>query len=814
MFDGRLIRTATVLALLLFVPAASAAVPASDRPTADGTDGQDITDMGADPTGQFVAAVVAFDAAKTSAPVLPIGGGTTTNNHKDVYICDYGTYRNQGGTSCRGLKHSLAPLETPTPNAPQRVAVTYVDAGGRAGLYAVVGPDSKISLWSHGSDTALWSTMAANLGTSSQLALNVTLSRDATRVVVGAAPTSPTAGGSIEVRFGNNGTAVWTMPLQEASGSPNVRPTSLDYARTGGILAIGTTAGVLFANPDGDRPSGQLGGITQAETVSKVQLSNDGQYVVASSTKGVFFAKIVPGAKPTVTSNSSVFNRDFASDAHDATISGDGSYFAAAAGNALYFYHRLDTASGVEPIREVLDLGTRVASIDMDEKGHLLVAVAGNTVFGFDPRTGNELWRFDATQASAGTLDVPLRKVSVSDDAQRILVAGKTRTMAYSSVLGATATLSTASGQATIAPTQTSTLTLTAKNIGSLVDNLSFQVKTPVGWPSASANDVRLKPDETGTVQINVTAPIGQAPGVYAVLVNAQSEQLRDLNLRRNSAAPSIVATTAFNFTIQRSVVLKVEAPDARLLLRQGGEQTVPVVLKNEGNAEGVVNLSVRQELTRGASWDVRFEGGDQVRVPASGSKTVNMIVGAPSDAGSGDRNVITIRAKEGDTVEATDQVTAYVDAQFGAELRTNKTTWEFYPGQVQVIRLNVTNIGNTDDVYNLTGNVTPTSVASDWRVTIETPQVSVPRGATKVVSVSVKAVASDAREASLTLRSVSQSSPDSQENSLILNLLSIPRPPTEDPNEDKLLPAPAPLWAALLLALVALGRSRAGGRP
>ena len=65
-----------------------------------------------------------------------------------------------------------------------------------------------------------------------------------------------------------------------------------------------------------------------------------------------------------------------------------------------------------------------------------------------------------------------------------------------------------------------------------------------------------------------------------------------------------------------------------------------------------------------GASWDVVFEGGDQVRVPASSTKTINMLVTAPSDAGSGDRNIITIRAREGDAVEV-DKTRLGADAPF-----------------------------------------------------------------------------------------------------------------------------------------------------
>jgi uncharacterized membrane protein len=793
MSDGRLMCLA-IFCILLVSPLAAAATPASNRTAADSAGGQDITDLAVDPTGQFVAAVVAYDNTRIS--------GLIGASRDDVYLCDYGAAASPNSGGCRGLRHS--PTVTPSSqplNAPQRVDAAYEDGGGRQGVFAVAGPSYFLSAWRSTLNVPSWTTRTVDNLT----ALNISFTGDAKRVVVGTAPTAISAGGYVEVRnVENAGALLWRIALSNAAGA-NVRPTSLDVSRTGNLLAIGTSDGLLVTDPTtGTAPTGTLGGIPQVDAVNRAILSADGRFVVAAASNGIFLGTITrENGKPVITP-STVFNRGFGAPAQEAAFALDGSRFAAASGTKIHFFQRLDTAAVAEPVGEAYDAGATVSSIAYDAKGELLVAVAGSKVFGFGPGKNTPIWSFDATQAAYGAVDAPLREVAVSDDAQRVIVAGKTKTMAYSNVLGVAATLVSTNATTTLAPTQTLSLSLTVKNTGSLTDNYSFSVVTPIGWPTATAPSARLDPDETRTVRFDVTAPAGGEPGVYGVQVRVRSA----LSEERNPQV-GYIASPSFNISIPRSVVLKVEAPDDRLLLRQGGEQTVAVTLRNEGNARGVVNLSARQELTRGASWDIRFTP-EQVEVPAAGSAQISMIVSAPSDSGSGDRNVITIRAREGTSVEATDQIIAYVDAQFGAELRTNRTGWEFYPGQVQTIRLNVTNIGNTDDLYNLTSAVTPTAVESDWRVTLESEQLSVTRGQTKQITVTVKAVASDAHDATLTLRTISQSAPDRTENSLVLNLIPIPRPPT-DTDRDRLLPGLAPMLVVLAIALLAVARH--GGR-
>ena len=810
MYDGRLTSVA-ILSLLLLAPLATAAPPSSNLPSAESMDGQDITDMAADPTGQFMAAVVAFDNAKATSGLIP-----GSSAHDDVYRCNFGpSSAPTSGSGCTGLRHDSAVVVAATqpPNAPQRVSAASINQGGSQGIFAVVGPDRYISLWRSTSEQPDWTRATEN----NDPALNVTLLlRGSTepsswRVIVGTAPTTVTAGGRIESRFGNNGTLDWSLALQSPEGA-NVRPTSLATSRdaTGVgsfVLAVGTTDGVLFAEAGGARPSTPLGALAQADAVHKVELSRDGKYVVVGASNGVFLATLERSGARIQPKANEIYNRGFGgTGAQDVAISGDGSRFAAAAGNEIHFFRRLDTAGLAEPTGAPYNAGARVADIAYDERGQILVAIAGNRVMAFGPNKNTPMWEFDATDNARGGLDGPLRRVAVSDDAQRILVAGKTEVMAYSSIISVEASVTSATGATSLQPTQSATLLLAVRNTGSLADNYTFSVVPPVGWTASSIDGIRLSPNETQTVRFNVTAPAGQAPGIFGTQVRVRSQATDDLAAVRNQPT-TYIAGPSFNLTIPRSVVLKVEAPDERVILRQGGEQTVAVTLRNEGNADGIVNLSARQELTRGSSWDVRFQPSEQVTVPASGSATVNVVIRPLNDAGSGDRNIITIRAREGETVEATDQITAYVDAQFGAELRAHPAAWEFYPGQTHIITLNVTNAGNTEDVYNLSAVITPTSVVSDWRVTLESTQITVARGETKRVAVTVKAVASDARDATLTLRAQSQNSLDRQETTLPISLTTIPRPTT--PEDRSFVPGPAPLAILAGVALLALLRRR-----
>src|SRR5439155_860018 len=194
------------------------------------------------------------------------------------------------------------------------------------------------------------------------------------------------------------------------------------------------------------------------------------------------------------------------SGAQRVALSLSGEYFAAAAANKIYFYHYTGGSSFASPVGQsfATEDGSSFTDIAYDSSGSLLVAIAGPRVYGFGRASNVPVWTFDATAAAAGALDLPLKRLVVSDRAERILVAGP-----------------------------------------------------------------------------------------------------------------------ALNMTVPRAVVLNVTAEDRVTTLRAGGTPVpIPITIRNRGNADGVVNLTATQALSRGSSWPVRFQL-EQVTVPVGGEKTV-----------------------------------------------------------------------------------------------------------------------------------------------------------------------------------------------
>lgn len=817
MLGGRFLRFA-ILLLLVVSPLAAAASPTPNRPNADGTSDQEITDMAADPSGQFLAAVVAVDASLTGPTGglgLPTSG--TGGSKPDVYMCDYGpaTAPTSGGGCLSGSYSGISPA----PGATQRVDTTVVTApnGGNQGVFAVAGPGSSVSKWVQTSTAPEWTGSVRD----GMLAVNVSIAPDGRRFAFATAATSPTTPGRIEVWGANSSSQnresyLWDLQLQNTEGA-TVRPTTLDWSRTGNVLAVGTSIGLLLMDPSGARPPSNLDGISQPGNVNSVQVSKDGSRVVAGGQNGVFLISTTrTGERITVVPNEN-FSRGadvLGGAVQEVAMTLDASRFAAAAGNRVHFFVRSSNPSQLAFSSGEYDTGARISDMAYDETGQILVVVSGSKVFGFGPHKSTPIWQFDATASAFGGLDAPLKKVSVSDDGQRILVAGRTKTMAYTSKIAVAATLTSNSGTTAFQPTQLVPLTLSVRNAGSLTDRYTFVVEAPSNqWTLSAVDSIQLDPEDVGTVRFNMTVPAGASDGAYGVKVRVRSESEFNLSQRRGQATVYI-AEPSFNFTIPRSVVLKVEAPDDLVNVQQGTSQTIAFIIRNEGNAEGVVNLTIDQELSSGASWAHRFEPGEQVRVRPGEPQSVNLVITAPGDVAKGGENVITIRAREGDTVEATDRITASVEAEFGTQLATNRTQWEFYPGQTHTITLNVTNIGNIAASYNLTYDFTPTANAGDWRVTFGTNRlVDLQPGTTERVIVTVKAVASTARDATLTLKTHSDKDPQRQVDELDLAFVVVEQPPDEDDDKGNPLPGPSALLVLVGVAAIALARRYRGGR-
>ncbi|HET6399169.1 MAG TPA: NEW3 domain-containing protein, partial [Candidatus Thermoplasmatota archaeon] len=619
-----------VTVLVLLVPSVAAAPPATNLPSAFSLGGQDVSDLAMDPSGQYVAGVVMVDPTR----LVPLPGQTRTD---DIYPCHFGPPSSAfTGSGCRspGLQHGTSRRTTQL-SARQAVDYTSFFSGGLVARYAVAGPSDTLSLWSTISDTPEWEIQVPG----NQAVVNVSLSPDAGRVLAATVP--PSGAGRILMYNGTasdgaTGVLMWDYNFTDT------RPSSMDYARSGAVAAVGTTVAgatvtpeVFVLKPITRKPilGQEIHRFSAAGDVNHVLLSASGAALVVGTAQGVHYVPIdtATGKPADIRSFTQL-----PGGAQRVALSLDGERFAAASGSKIHFFRFLGGTLISERVGTEFDAGAPVADLAYDATGDLLVAIAGTRVYGFGETRTTPIWSFDASEGANGGLDGPLRKVVVSDGGERIVVAGKTKLMPYRTLLSATATFVQAQ-RLEVRPASNVQLSITVTNKGSLPDNYTFGTRFPPGWNGVSPSMVHLNPEESAVVNLSLDVPAGQAPGFYGVEVDVRSEAAQRLGREK-----TIVATPALNLTVPRSIVLNVTTADDRIpSLRQGGEITIPVTVRNRGNAEGVVNLSTTQVLSRGTPWPLRFDA-EQVSVPAGGERTVSLIVTAPADAASGDRNDIT----------------------------------------------------------------------------------------------------------------------------------------------------------------------------
>lgn len=805
MIDGSLRRVALVTLVLVF-PVAFAAGPTPNLTSPSSTDGQEVTDLAFDPTGQYAMAVVAVDTG-VAIPGNPLGGTSPVANKADVFPCDFGPVSTPNAAkSCISARHAATP--TSTQSVLQSVSATsFAVSGGLTARFAVGGPAELVSLWSSTEQAPRWSRNVPGQqngdNTVRQDVVNVSIAPDATRI---AAVTEGEIGGTPRVVvYDGTGALQWEYNLTDADGAKTgLVPGAVTHSRDGRFLFVGLGSSanrgtLLTFDAKGAKPSALSALQPQAlsGSVRDIAVSDNASAVAVGTSSGVYYFRIVGGQLQVP------FYREPSADGVQAVaLSRDGERFAAASGRQVHFYRHTGTTAVAEAIGSYAT-ASHVADVAYDATGRLLVAAAGERVYGFTPGRTEPLWSFDATSGSAG-LDAPLRKVAVSEGAERIVVAGRTKIMPY---LTATAASLALVGDATrtAIPGTVVTVPFRVQNTGSLEDEFRFRAEGPVGWTARPPDPVALLPDGSALVNVTIEVPAGHAPGSFPLTLEAHSSALQ------NQSRTSLVASARTTLAVPRSVSLVLTPAEERFELPKQGEKIVPITIRNVGNAGGLVNLTIEQLPNRGDRWEVRLAEA-QVNVDAAGERTVDLTVLAPTDGLSGDSNLITIVAREG-SHEARRNVTAYVEPEFGAELiPLTPDTLEFTGRAAQTITVAVRNTGNTDDEYNITATVSG-SAASDWRVTVHQEKLSVPRGGNRTVTITITPNVAEPRSATLTLRAISQGDFQGKEATRTLGLEAKPVEPTP-PDEDG-IPAAGALVAlgGALGAAVVLRRTRGGRR-
>lgn len=805
MIDGSSWRVAILVAALV-LPTAIAAAPSPILTSPSGTEGQPLVDLAMDPSGQYVGAVVVADtAAVNQLPGIPV-----SQTKPDVYLCDFGAVTSSSSAqSCVAGRHRDE--ASSTDRLQQSIAVTSYRPAGTSGLtarYAVGGPGDRIGFWSSTEQSARWETTLPG----DDPVLNVSISPNGTRLI---AVTDAAIGrGSVLYVYdtaGTNGALKWQFNLTNSEGQANgVRVRDMDHSRTGRYLAVGTTPGsnggsasVIFLDIHADtRPTTPAGRTAVQGSVWDIELSDNGDALVVGTSTSVYYYPLASGLP---SSELLPWSRNpSAEGATSVTISGDGTRFAAASGETIHFYRHINDSRVAEEIGQGYNAGAPVSDLAYDRTGRLLVAIAGNKVFGFAANQTSPIWSFDATSPATGALDGPLTKVAVNDGGERFVVAGRTKIMPYATSAAATLAPVT-SGTIEARPGSTVRVDYRITNTGSLEDEFQFRATVPVGWPSASAPaHVALLPDASAVVSLNVTVPEGHQPGTFRVTLDAHAASLR------NASRESRVASADVDLRVPRAVALTIEPGEERFEIPKGNAFTLPVTIRNTGNAGGLVNLSADQSLSRGSPWSLVYER-DQVEIGAGNEVTVNLVIDAPTDGASGDRNLITLVAREG-AYEVERVVTAYIEPEFGVELSYGNETGslEFTGRAPQTISIAVRNSGNTDDAYNLTHEISGSAV-NDWTVTISRPQIDVQRGQTRNVGITVTPNVAEPRAASLVIRAVSQNSLDAEEGSVAINLVY--RAPDPEEDDGSFIPGPSTALVVAFVALAALGARLRGGR-
>lgn len=818
MIDGSSWRIA-VLVVLLLAPFAAAAPPAPILTTPSPTDGQEITDFAMEPSGQYAAAVVSVDTASVGSG-LPLGTNPTPTK-ADVYSCDFAPATSPGSAqNCLSGRQTYEP--TNAQRAIQSIAATsFPLSGGLTARFAVGGPHNVVSFWSSTQPSSPRLSARAVGPGGDEAVTDVAITPNGTRVIAATEPALSATGGQGKIIVYEATTSLqekWNFTVTDGNGQTGgTRVRAMDHARTGRYLVVGTTpasgassGAILFFDASVNaRPSPIPGRDSIEGSVTDLELSDNGNALIVGATSGIYYYELPAGLPD---ANRLPWGRNpSGSGASAVAISRDGERFAAAFGDTVHFYRHINDSRVAEEIGQGYSTGSPVTDLSYDGKGRLLVAISGTRVFGFAPNVTEPIWSFDATQAQFGGLDGPLKKVEVSEGAERVVVAGKTRVMPYATRVAATL-VSTSDTTMTATPGSTTRLALRATNTGSLEDELYFVVSRPhtgpQPWGGLNPEPVALLPDSSNTqgwslVNLTIDVPPGHQPGTFPVTIDVRSRALQ------NASRDTPLATLRIDFVIPRSVQLAVDVEAETLSIVKGTQRLLPVTIKNVGNADGVVNLSIDQDTSRGSPWSARLDES-QISLAAGSERTLELEINAPADAADGERNALTIVAREG-AYQVTRTLTVFVDPEWGVTLEASNATLEFTARAPQVITLSVHNTGNTADKYNLTHAFEPPVAANDWKVTIAQAATDVPAGQRRNVGVTIEPLSAVPRAATLTLRAVSQSLLADAEDTEGVNLLFTE--PVEEENDESFLPAPSPVLIVLVALAVALlaGRARGG---
>lgn len=272
----------------------------------------------------------------------------------------------------------------------------------------------------------------------------------------------------------------------------------------------------------------------------------------------------------------------------------------------------------------------------------------------------------------------------------------------------------------------TATFPLTIRNLGLTADgtpledtvNLSLARPPPPGWNASLDRDqVELGPGGSTSATLTITSPETRGTGDRVLLPVRASSQ-------GNPNMTDEVSTLTL-LRERRGVGLWFEQEDGPtqlgLRFRPGVDQTLPVVVKNNGSARDTVSLAIQNVE---AGWSARFLENDtrvhQLQLASGEARHLDLAVQPPEPGGLLLPSSMTLQATSTNdtTVSAKALLDALVAADSDLSLETDEAVLTVRPGQTAAVDLRLVNEGSSsaDVRLNVTGDLPPGWPDPDFR--------------------------------------------------------------------------------------------------
>ena len=228
-----------------------------------------------------------------------------------------------------------------------------------------------------------------------------------------------------------------------------------------------------------------------------------------------------------------------------------------------------------------------------------------------------------------------------------------------------------------------------------------------------SDETVALDQEESETITVSVEVPEGQEANKYCweitgAVTNDPSQEASDVE--------------EFDLTVPELHECSMSLSKSSMTVDPGEESELSVSLENTGNSDWTVTMG----KTGSRSGWVSFDGASNGLLPyagGEGTKSFDLVVMPDDSVTAGDESVITILAKDGNTVKCSKELRVIVGQSFGASISLSSSSLNnVEPGSNDTVSLTVTNQGNGADNLRVSSSAPP----AGWSVQLDSTTVSV----------------------------------------------------------------------------------------